>query len=932
MTDLGDVGLTLVTTPDDISEFQRWLGQRRPVNGIAFDLETNGFDRYNGFTRLIQFGDGDHGWAFEKEAWLGVARWVFSTFEGDFIGHNASFDTSFLDNTCGITVPRGRTHDTMVMSRLLEPHLSMALKSQASRYVDPAAAGLQMELKSTNWTWGTVPIDYAPYWTYAALDTVLTYKLFEHHMPIVQHQCPRAYEIEMAALWVTEKMSRNGTFIDREYTQRYLTQFADYCAQVEKWTQDTYGVKPGSNAAIVAILQEAGFTFTKETASGAVALDAEVLEDIDHPLARSVLNRRRAQKMASTYLKFYTERADEHDLIHPTFNTVGTRTGRMSSSDPNLQNLPRLGTTTFGDVVRNCVKTRYGAWNENLTPHQNADQAGTLLMCDFDQIEMRVLAHFSQEQALINAFKGPDDFFVTLARQLFADPTIEKKDKRRQITKNCVPLTTQILTRRGWLSHDEVKIGDETLGYDKTTGKNCWTTVTAIHHYANAEVFKFGNKQRSFTTTANHRWLARHNVSGELKFVTTTEQPGSRYDVILAAEAESGFANITPHEAAVLGWVLSDGSIKRSEFTGARSQAGGRRVKCTLSIGQTKPHRIVEIDELLNDVPHKRYTHLRDGVKHGVDWNIASEWGRSVLDRAGIYDKKTFDPWAVATSLSHEARLALIETLNAGDGGSFKHGGIMITQAVGCPVAELIVALGYLTGKFSRVYTREPDGSGWMKNTCVMINHQKPIMTHQRTNATPLGTQDVWCVTTELGTWTARENETPFLTGNSGYAKIYAAGPAKFALTAGIPVSQAREFMRLWDTMYPGVSRFSASQINEASGRRHTEGIGYVHCPITGRRHVADSRKEYAIVNYLIQGAAAMINKQKLIELDAAGLGDYMFATVHDEVLLDVPPGTVAGVVDVLGKVMNDDQMLTVPVTAGTAFGERWGKKQEWFE
>ena len=278
MPGLDDVQLNLITGLDDIFKFREWLGNRRPLNAIGFDCETDGFDRHNGKVRLIQFGDHEVGWAMDRDDWQGLARWTFENFEGDFIGHNAPFDVDFLANSCKIKVPTHRVHDTLVRSAILEPHLSKALKNQAGRHVDPVAAGLQEVLKGTSFTWETVPTAYGPYWQYGALYPVLTYHLEMHHRPLVERDAPRAYEIEMAVLWVVSKMSRNGAFVDRPFAQRYLTEFENYCTSVDRWCQTEYKVRPGSNAAIVGILQEAGYTFTKATAAGAVALDKEVLE------------------------------------------------------------------------------------------------------------------------------------------------------------------------------------------------------------------------------------------------------------------------------------------------------------------------------------------------------------------------------------------------------------------------------------------------------------------------------------------------------------------------------------------------------------------------------------------------------------------------------------------------------------------------------
>jgi len=612
---LDDVQLNLITSIDDVLRLKEWLGRRRSMNAIALDTETSGFNSLGpqdkrDRVRLIQIGDDVAGWAFARDDWLGLLKDIVGQWQGDWILHNAPFDLTFLDHDCGVHIPRGKVRDTMVRARINEPHMSMGLKQQAVRHVDPAAGGLQAELAGTKWTWANVPIDYEPYWLYGALDPVLTYKLEEHHKPITDAEAPEAFELEMAVMWVVERMRWYGAHVHRRGAHENLIKFAHYAEQVEAWCDENYGVKPGSNAAIVAILQDAGYTFSKATASGAIALDKEVLEGIDHPLAAAVLGRRQAQKMASTYLRFYVENADENDLLHPSFNTLGARTSRMSCSDPNLQNLPRLGTNRFADVVRNCFTSRwippevmdhFDASNEPFT-EKDAQKYGSLIMCDFDQIEMRMLAHFAKEEGMINAFKSDGDFFVNLARQVFQDETITKKDKRRQITKN------------------------------------------------------------------------------------------------------------------------------------------------------------------------------------------------------------------------------------------------------------------------------------------------------------------------------------------AGYAKIYSAGVAKFAATAGIPVSQARDFLTRFDQLYPGVLRFQNEVLQLAMERQRETGYAYARSPLTNRKYVADKRKEYTLINYIVQGAAAEVNKRKLIELDAAGLGEFMFATVHDEVLLDVPPGQAYDVVNTLNEVMNDDKLLSVPITAGVSFGAQWGRKKDWGE
>lgn len=582
--------LHLVDSIDEVLKLNSWLGERREHHALAFDTETTGLVIGVDRVRLAQVGDGVHGWAIPFDRWGGVFEDLSHRWDGQWIAHNAKYDVGMLDHE-GIHMPRERTLDTRIMHHVLFPHYSTALKNIATRLIDASAASGQEELNKAigakgGWTWATVPLTYQPYWSYAALDTVLTWKVFAELWPQVQTDCPAAFELENSVSWVIERMERYGAHIDYEYAQEKLTAFNAYVEAAEVWCKTHYNVKPGSNAAIVKILQDEGYEFSKATASGAVALDKEVLSAIDHPLAQTVLQRRQLQKLASTYLGHFTTELDADHLIHPSINVLGARTSRMSMERPNLQNLPRKSDNNpAAETIRNCITSR---------------KDHTLLMCDFDQVEMRLLASMANETSMIDAFKGDTDFFVALARMVYGDDTIEKKDKRRQIVKN------------------------------------------------------------------------------------------------------------------------------------------------------------------------------------------------------------------------------------------------------------------------------------------------------------------------------------------AGYATIYGAGIAKFSQTAGIPFEQGQEVRARWDTLFPRVLGFQREVQSIATARRHSEGVPYVRCPITRRRQVADPGKEYALVNFLIQGAAAAVLKKKLLELDAAGLGEWMVVPVHDEIILDVPTEHVAEAAATLRTIMNDDTMFTVPLTSSVSYGQRWGSKEEY--
>jgi DNA polymerase-1 len=431
---LDDVKLHLVDSIDEMGELQRWMGQPRSI--LAVDTETQGLEWWHHRPRMVQVGDAREGWAVPWDLWGGAVLDALSKYEGPMVMHNAPFDVKIMETWCGYRFPRHRIHDTRVLTHIREPHLPTGLKNVCSRLIDSKAMRSQRMLhdamKDNHWDWATVPLDFEPYWVYAALDPVLTAQLFEKIYNDVMAMSPAAYELEMGTSWAIISMERKGVALDTEWTQEKLTAFRQYEDQAADWIKDNFGLTPGKAQSIIErIAADTGYVFTAKTNGDMLSLDREVLEDViavtGHPLAEMVLSRRRIQKMASSYLKKFLE-LEHEGRVHASYNLLknelskyGARTGRMSISEPPLQQLPRKNNALPAAIaVRNCF---------------TASEGNMLLMTDFNQIEARLLAHFSQDPGLIGAFGG-GDFFVNIGRLLYSDPTMEKDDPRRPPTKN----------------------------------------------------------------------------------------------------------------------------------------------------------------------------------------------------------------------------------------------------------------------------------------------------------------------------------------------------------------------------------------------------------------------------------------------------------------------------------------------------------------
>lgn len=387
--------------------------------------------------------------------------------------------------------------------------------------------------------------------------------------------------------------------------------------------------------------------------------------------------------------------------------------------------------------------------------------------------------------------------------------------------RECVPVRTQILTRRGWLSHDEVQVGDETIGYDLATGHSTWTRITDIQHYDNAETIRFGNAFWAAECTPEHRWLMERmfvdfhtraeSVTGEALTELQNRERLNRVVLSRPAQVGAGTLPVSVREAALLGWIAGDGSVSepreywhdrkpdlpataeapfgyrhdgqpRKNRSGRPRKTGQERKTSgfTVKIVQSKPEHFAAIDEACADDPclgkGVDRTPARRGWQELHWWRLSTAYSRDLLDRAG--NPKT-DAVAQVLAMSDEQREAWLAAIIAAEGTrSGKR--TLIYQDDG-PVADAIEIAVYLAGhRPSRVKDSRNGKTAWR------IGITSPYVggPSRRSFTEGAGYQDVWCVTTELGTWTAEQDGQVFLTGNSGWNR-FAKNPSSGAY--GIP-------------------------------------------------------------------------------------------------------------------------------------------------
>lgn len=420
---LDGVSVKLIESVADASEFMRWLSERRPV--LGFDTETTGLQWWGlqDGVRLAQFGDAMTGWAIPFERWSGVVEEAFSKYNAPIVGHNVRFDLRFMHHH-GIHVNQALIHDTMLQANALWPAQRLSLKWLATKHIDPQSAAGERALEDAmtggGWDWATVPVNLPQYWSYGALDTVLTARLHEHMQPMLAAKnLTDVYELECAVSQVLFKMETRGAHIDVPHCYRQHEALVKYAKEARAYVKSTYGISPTAKDEVIQFLSAQGYGFTKRTPGGSLKLDEDVLSAIQHPVAELILNVRRAEKLASTYFSNFVDLVDAKDMLHCSVRQVGARTGRMSITDPALQTLPRTNKT-----VRNAF-----------IPIDADHRIATI---DYDQIEMRIFAHFAGETEMIRQIKDLGvDLHTAVCRAIYGIPDDQLPPPAlRQITKN----------------------------------------------------------------------------------------------------------------------------------------------------------------------------------------------------------------------------------------------------------------------------------------------------------------------------------------------------------------------------------------------------------------------------------------------------------------------------------------------------------------
>ena len=339
------------------------------------------------------------------------------------IAQNAKFDYSILANY-GIKVS-GIAFDTMLESYVLNSTERHDMDSMANRYLNHKTITYD-ELTKVDKKKVTIDaIEVEKTTQYAAEDADITLQLHEKLWPELEkdQKLTKLFtDIEMPLAIVLAEMERTGVLVDAKQLNDYSNELAEQLIEIEAQLQSLAGEKfnPASPKQIQAILfDKHNLPVLKKTPKGDPSTSEEVLSELanEYELPRMILFYRGLAKLKNTYtdkLPLMISPIDHR--IHTNYNQIGTITGRLSSNDPNLQNIP----------VRNEEGRR-------IRQAFIAPKGCKIISADYSQIELRIMAHLSQDESLLNAFAHDKDIHRVTAGEILgkAESEVTNEERRR---------------------------------------------------------------------------------------------------------------------------------------------------------------------------------------------------------------------------------------------------------------------------------------------------------------------------------------------------------------------------------------------------------------------------------------------------------------------------------------------------------------------
>ncbi|MFH1423016.1 MAG: DNA polymerase I [Planctomycetota bacterium] len=408
------------------------------------------------------------------------------------IGQNLKYDAIILHRS-GINLSP-IWFDTMIAAYLLDPEAKRyGLNNLALKYLGLKKTPIEALIgkKGKN----QISIDRVPstqVCTYSCQDADFAFRL---HLTLSEELKEKGLEslfrdVEMPIVSVLVDMEKSGISIDSSILNALSSQIGSNISEIEKeiysLAEHEFNIDSPKQLSKV-LFEELMLSPKKKTTSGQLATDQSVLEELahEHPLPAKIVEYRKLAKLKSTYLDALPKMISPYDgRVHTSFNQTGTATGRLSSSNPNLQNIPIK--EELGREIRRAFVTRSKDY--------------IILASDYSQIELRLLAHFSGDSELVSAFQRNEDIHASVASNIYhvsiQDVTSAERSHAKAVNFGIVyGLSPHGLSVQLGISHEEAKKYIDEY-FNKYNGVATFIEKTISQAHKNGYVTTILNRRR----------------------------------------------------------------------------------------------------------------------------------------------------------------------------------------------------------------------------------------------------------------------------------------------------------------------------------------------------------------------------------------------------------------------------------------------------